>query len=495
MPQEKAAVTIGDSILDLVTAGMYDHPLAIYREYVQNAVDALASQCEDGQGHVEITLDRHRRSLRIRDNGPGLSAEECVQELVPIGQSNKRFGVDRGFRGIGRLAGLAFAERVVFRSRRNADQPVSRITWTRARTLRRDQWPDRAQQTLERCVTVETEDEPGYPDHFFEAEVLDISRHAAGSLLNEDAVRRYLAETCPAPMRTDFPHAEQIERILGPEHRPAWQRITVQQSPEAIHRQHGPAIRFSDQRAEPYGDLEEFRAPRLDGEGDSAVGWVAHWAYGGTIPRSAGVRGIRARVGNIQIGGESVFDHLFEEDRLNRWCVGEIHVVDPMILPNARRDYFEPGPHLRHLENHLASLFRALSGRCRQASADRNRTKRLQATTATIQEAHRLARTGLLSDADAALLIQEARLQEAAARERMIKAGASPDELEELDRAHENLDEAEAARRPDPYAGLHPRAAEAYRRTAAEMARSLASPGQAQRIMERILGAAEQRAA
>ena len=77
----------------------------------------------------------------------------------------------------------------------------------------------------------------------------------------------------------------------------------------------------------------------------------------------------------------------------------------------------------------------------------------------------------------------------------MIKAGAGPDELEELDRMRESLDEAGAAQRPYPYAGAHPRAAEAYRRTAAEMARSLASSGQAQSIMERTLGQAERRAA
>ena len=33
--------------------------------------------------------------------------------------------------------------------------------------------------------------------------------------------------------------------------------------------------------------------------------------------------------------------------------VGEVHVIDPRILPNGRRDYFEPGPHTRNLENQL----------------------------------------------------------------------------------------------------------------------------------------------
>ena len=36
---------------------------------------------------------------------------------------------DRGFRGIGRLSGLAFAESVAFLTRAEGKQPVTRIVW------------------------------------------------------------------------------------------------------------------------------------------------------------------------------------------------------------------------------------------------------------------------------------------------------------------------------------------------------------------------------
>ena len=92
-----------------------------------------------------------------------------------------------------------------------------------------------------------------------------------------------------------------------------------------------------------------------------------------------GIRGIRARAGNIQIGDENVFEHLFPEERFNRWCVGEIHIMDSRIVPNGRRDYFEPGPHTRNLENQMAAVARRISARCRTASTARNKEYKFQA--------------------------------------------------------------------------------------------------------------------
>ena len=65
---------------------------------------------------------------------------------------------------------------------------------------------------------------------------------------------------------------------------------------------------------------------------DAAVGWIAHSSYLGAIPKGNRIRGIRARLGNIQVGDERVFDHLFEEERFNRWCVGEVHILDSRIM-------------------------------------------------------------------------------------------------------------------------------------------------------------------
>ena len=119
-------VTVGTSILALVTSGLYDDPLTLYREYVQNAVDKISADGSQG-GEIQVTLDKANRMIEISDNGSGLTYEECLEELLPIGQSKKHLRRDRGFRGIGRLAGLAFADSVTFLTRTKACEPLTRV--------------------------------------------------------------------------------------------------------------------------------------------------------------------------------------------------------------------------------------------------------------------------------------------------------------------------------------------------------------------------------
>ena len=75
-----------------------------------------------GRAKVDIAIDVTERRIRIRDKGPGLSREEALERLMPIGSSDKTLGIDRGFRGVGRLAGLAFAKTVSFTTRAREDQ-------------------------------------------------------------------------------------------------------------------------------------------------------------------------------------------------------------------------------------------------------------------------------------------------------------------------------------------------------------------------------------
>ena len=482
-------LAVGSSILGLVTAGMYDNPLAIYREYIQNAVDALQQNQDEPNGKIEVILDPQERTVRIRDNGPGLTYEQSEKELLPIGRSNKCLGTDLGFRGIGRLSGLAFAATVTFRTRRRSTDPVTCVTWTGIGSRTQSEWPERAEDALQRCATVDTEPGETYPDRFFEAEVSGISRHAAGALLNEDAVRSYISEVCPVPMSREFRYAQRVNDLFrcgGPF---TTQVVTVNDDPQPVQRQYGASIRFNDNRTDQFKDFEEFRVPRLEGTGDAAVAWVAHSSYTGAIPKAAAVRGIRARLGNIQIGDESVFDHLFHEDRLNRWCVGEIHILDPHIVPNGRRDYFEPGPHLRNLENHLLPFFRTLSNRCRNSSASRNREKKLLADISRLEETHALAKTGYLSAEATFELVNDALQREAAVRDKMVTTGSSPTQLKRLDQIKDQLRNLEPPVPATAYAGMAVPEANAYRTVFKELVKATPSVSAALQLIENILTA------
>ena len=414
-----AGALVGSDILGLVTSGMYDNPLTIYREYIQNTADAFSNMGNAANRKVKVDIDPSALRVRIRDNGPGLSRKAAVRALLPIARSQKQREINRGFRGIGRLSGLAFANSVTFLTRTQNNCPVTRIAWNgpKLRNCIRD--AKQTEQAIRECTTIETVSGENYPANFFEVEIDGIGRHAAGLLLNREAVRTHIGEVCPVPIDPTFPFSSEIERVFDKDTPPLTLEVILNGELVPIARPYGEIIRFSQGRTDRFTELERIDIPSLDGKRSAAIGWVAHSSYIGAIPKATGIRGIRARVGNIQVGDETTFDHLFSEERFNRWCVGEIHIVDPRIVPNSRRNYFEPGPHIRNLENQLGPIVRGIAARCRKASLTRNKKRKFLSTLSQIEETHDLATSGYLSPDDAEALAKQALNQIGSIRENM----------------------------------------------------------------------------
>lgn len=104
-------IVIGKYTLESLTNGMYSDPLDLYREYIQNAVDSIDSARQQGTGDeqsysIQIQVDKLAGTISIQDNGRGIPSGSAAQTLVDIGNSEKDKRKMRGFRGIGRLAGL-----------------------------------------------------------------------------------------------------------------------------------------------------------------------------------------------------------------------------------------------------------------------------------------------------------------------------------------------------------------------------------------------------
>ena len=411
---------------------MYDTSLAVYREYIQNSCDAIRQSRSKSKGTILIDINPSRRSVKLRDNGPGLRRDDIESSLVSVSQSNKLRGRDIGFRGIGRLAGLAFADSVIFRTRSTPEQRIIELVWD-GTSLRRLAIENRLtpSEIIKRCVNLVELDGHGWPDHFFEVEIRDVARFAAGEILNEDAVRSYIAETCPVPLRADFPFSLFIDQMFDDAGVPlATVDIRLCGSEESIKRPFGPILMDLGRSVLPFVGFEWFSIPAPDSTRVAALVWLAHTDYKGALPRNLLVRGLRAREGNLQIGSDKVFDHLFPESRFNRWCVGEVHVLDPRIVPNGRRDYFEPGPHTRNLENHLESIARRVGDRCRIASTGRIRIRKLVAELDQTEIVYELAKSGYLNASDARMLAVNAvkRLEEVCKQAKSLDGWTTTDQ-------------------------------------------------------------------
>ena len=424
---------VGGDLLRLITAGMYDNPLVLYREYLQNAADAVASH---GSGTVHVIINRVRSQVVIRDDGTGLTPRDAASRLIDVGRSSKDRTLDRGFRGIGRLSALAFAEQVQFTTRTCVTEPVTEITWN-GRTLRD---PDLAQvdatTAIERCTTIRQLIHSDWPERFFEVTIDRIHRHAASTLLNEDAVRSYIGEVCPVPMANAFPLANQIREFLTSHSDYFVLDVRVNDDESPVKRPFGETIPLTDKYGATFERLQTRVIPALDGNEPAAVVWLAHTPYDGSIPRGVGVRGLRARMGNIQIGSDRIFEHLFLEPRFNGWCVGEVHILDRRIVPNGRRDYFEPSPHQRNLENHIGAIAHEISSRCRRASSQRNKLRHVSAAINRLGRAHKFAVSGYLRPEDAIALVERERQRIPEIRQIITTLGAVTSNSDQKELAH-----------------------------------------------------------
>lgn len=392
---------VGKDVLELLSTAMYVEPLTIYREYVQNAADAIDEARRAGPhvGSIEIEIDPAGRSIVIRDDGAGLSSERFIDVLTAIGSSQKRGRGARGFRGVGRLAGLAYARSVTFRSRAIGEAQVSTITWDCQilRAALRDPEDRRDLATIIEAITTSAiEDAEGSP--FFEVRLQGVARQGDDRMMSPTLVGDYLSQIAPVPFDPNFSLSSRIEEALASALSLGDLNITINGGPP-LTRPFVDSIAIENGRPLNLREVEIIEIPSVDG-GIGAIGWVAHHEYEGAIHPSTRVRGLRVRVGDVQIGDTGILSDVFPEQRFDAWTVGEVHVVDARIIPNARRDDFERNVHLANLKNHLAPLGRDVADRCRTSSRDRKRLRDIELEEASAREGVAILAQGSLGAAE-----------------------------------------------------------------------------------------------
>ncbi|MDE2145382.1 MAG: molecular chaperone HtpG [Burkholderiales bacterium] len=140
-------------ILHLVTHSLYSNKEIFLRELVSNASDAcdkLRFEALDAPSlyedvptlEVRVWYDEAARTITIRDNGIGLSADEAVAHLGTIAKSGTREFMARlegeqkkdanliGQFGVGFYSGFIVADRITVESRRAGLKPEEGVRWS-----------------------------------------------------------------------------------------------------------------------------------------------------------------------------------------------------------------------------------------------------------------------------------------------------------------------------------------------------------------------------
>lgn len=399
------APIIGKDVLELLSSSMYVNVLSVYREYVQNAADSIdiakeSALLSKGAGRVHLSVDQQRRVVRIRDNGVGLRRNEFVERLVALGASKKRGSRARGFRGVGRLAGLAYCQELTFRAKAVEDTNISELRWDcrKLKTLiRSEQYSDNLEKLVRDVVAARTFIDGTMPAHFFEVELVGIVRHGSDVLMDSTAIQRYLEQIAPVPFAPEFSFGSQIEEALKPHVNLGNVEITINDGERPLYRPYRDEFEARKGVCDRFERLQPVSIPGPD-VAVAAVGWILHHGYLGAFPKASPIKGLRLRSGNLQIGEAELLDEVFPEPRFNSWAVGEVHILDGRILPNGRRDHFEQNVHFRNVLSRLAPIARDLGHLCRSSSIRRNWIRKFEQGVTFTKDRQAILRQGAITN-------------------------------------------------------------------------------------------------
>ena len=384
---------IGRQLFDIITSGMYDNPLMVYREYIQNAVDSIDLAIDDElltleDARISIILNGQERCITIEDNGKGLPNDTAHSILTNLGCSPKEGQNQRGFRGIGRLGGLAYCDELIFESRSLGDEFVSVVRWNRKEfdTITTDSQKNITLSDMIQAVAVLDYEEASAktPAHFFRVNLHNVHRFHSDMLMNLKSVNGYLAQSAPVPYnKQTFAYTEEIEGYLSGVNN--FRSYHIRVNDRQVFRPYSHEIRLSPNHADNISGIEFFQFKGAESE-PLALGWFAKTSFLATLPSALNVKGIRVRQGNIEVGGEHFLEDKFSETRFSGWQIGEIHVVNGKLKPNARRDGFEHTPSYEKFLEQSHALGRHLSSLCRKFSNTRIANSKIHGSLSQLEK-------------------------------------------------------------------------------------------------------------
>jgi len=362
----------------ILSQDLYPRKLEVVREYIQNASDALeafaaiADQLEDSTEPL-IKLNIQGRSLVIFDTGIGMDAEE-VAKLRRIAYSEKKSDVEAGHKGIGRLAGIAVADKLKISSTSYGDPKLHHFEF-RAKAMRDDVREKKKigkQETATKVIERHTslwDDDIDPKEHYTMVEIRGISEKCP-ELLDSKLLKEYIGEVAPVDFSPEFSWGQRISQKLRqnvPDYFPKTIYFSTGEQRTKIYKP------FTDDMTVAEPDFVEVTDPANPNK-VLAYGWYAtkgQQILGKVRPagRIFSVDGNETKAKQRYAGlvfklfGISVGDRTLPLRSLwpkssprALWFTGEIHIIDKEISPTTDRSDF--------VENESRDRFYAAASGC-----------------------------------------------------------------------------------------------------------------------------------
>lgn len=356
--------TVGKNILDNLTTGMYSDSKVIYREYIQNACDQIdiainSYLLSPENANIDIYIDHEKRYISIRDNATGVKESHFKGDVGDIANSNKEIGKNKGFRGIGRLCGLAYCKTLKFTTSYYGEKNKSIMTCDAKKM--REMLIENKKYTLDEIwdsIVTYSCDYEEEKEHYFEVELIDINKENT-DLLDTKKVSDYLSFVAPVPYKNTFilrnqiyEHAQSIGYKID--------EYCIKINGAQIFKEY--TTKLKEVRANGYEYYDEILKLEFkdfrDESGDLlAWMWCGLSRFEKQIPNINAMRGLRLRSSNIQLGNDDTLQFLFKESRGNYYFVGEVFAVSHNLIPNSQRNYFNENEARFTFEQYLRTYF------------------------------------------------------------------------------------------------------------------------------------------
>ena len=381
----KIETIIGKDVIESLTLGMYEDARFIYREYIQNSADQIDKAVEMGlidskeEGRIEIKINKEKRIISFEDNATGIKAKKVLSTLRNIAQSSKDRSKNKGFRGIGRLGGLGYCNKLIFETSYKGEDKKSTLTWdTRAlKAIINDRSrKETASEVIDAVTSLKTEKTPK-DERYFKVILEQVS---SDILLDESGICKYLSMVAPVPYPKGFIYKSEIYKKAKS------LKFDLDEYPIYVNRKNQLFKAYTtslyegeENNKKKFDKIHNIEFLEIKNTKSELIawGWYSISTFKKQLPVVNAARGIRLRKGNIQIGLEECLEKLFKEKRGNSYFFGEIHAVNPMLIPNARRDYFLENEVLFNLEIELRLIFERLHQLYHFSSKVRNSKRKI----------------------------------------------------------------------------------------------------------------------
>lgn len=379
---------IGKNLIEMLMFSMYPDTKVFYREYIQNAYDAIVEAVKKGvlsavkDGNISINIDSSNHTISVQDNGIGVSVNDVPKALLNIADSHKDGVETAGQYGVGRLVGARYCKKLIFRTSALGENKFSEVVFDTvlARQIIHDQNDhSTALDVINRITTINVGVEDA-EKHYFEVLMEGVDTMAYKDLLDSVAIKEYLQDVAPIDYELVFKNVLYKKNLpsdfvqLNNNIRNV--RVSINDDTD-IRRRYGIKIVGTGD------DIDSLQFFKIvdDDFGTLGWGWFAVTKMSKEIPSSDKNRGLRLRKQNIQIGDAKVLDQYFKQARGNHYFYGEIHATHENLRPNSARDGLAPTPEAIAFYSRIRDYFSDLDALYQAANKIKNINRDIQTVT------------------------------------------------------------------------------------------------------------------